>query len=505
MKVTINRETDTPVYMQIFEQVRRQIISGEILPGFRLPPERKLAESLGVNRTTVLNAYRELKAEGLVGSRVGQGTIVLSYLQDELTMAGDKLPEPSWNQIFSTYSNGIDSHIVKDLLTLASRKDVISFATGIASPETGPIEALEGIEQELVSQKEYKALLHSPTEGFTSLRQAICGLMQKRGVYCQFDEVMLVSGSQQGIDLAARIMLDPGDIVVVEEPSFFPAMQAFKAIGARIVAIPIDDKGMRVDLLEQLLQRYRPKLIYTIPNFHNPSGTEMELERRRRLVELAYKYRVLILEDDAYGDLCYEGHPLPSLKSMDNRGYVIYLSTFSKTIYSGLRLGWMAANKKAVKRFAAAKQIMDLHASSVSQCIVERFILNGGLDRHIPNICKEYRIKRDAMYDALVKYAPVDLIWNRPRGGYYIWCKLPKNVPASKLVAKAAERKVVFVPGTAFFTADQGDDCIRLNFTFVPLRDISSGIQRLCEAMQELIDNYDDFAGDVTMEINPIV
>jgi len=505
MKVVINRDIDTPVYMQIFEQVRRQILSGEIMPGFRLPPERKLAACLGVNRTTVLSAYRELKAEGLVGARVGQGTIVLSYLQDDSAASGSQLPEPSWNQLFSTYSNGIDSHVVKDLLTLASRKDVISFATGIASPETGPIDALAGIEHELVSQKDYKALLHSPTEGFTSLRQAICDLMQKRGVYCQFDEVMVLAGSQQGIDLTARIMLDPGDIVVVEEPSFFPAIQAFKAVGARLVGIPIDDKGMRVDLLEQLLQRYRPKLIYTIPNFHNPSGTEMELERRRRLVELACKYRVLILEDDAYADLCYEGHPLPTLKSMDSQGYVIYLSTFSKTVYSGFRLGWMVAHKKAVYKFASAKQIMDLHSSSLSQWIVERFITSGGLNRHIPKVCREYRLKRDTMYDALTKYAPLDLIWNSPRGGYYIWCKLPKHISATKLVAKAAERKVVFVPGTAFFTTDQGDNFVRLNFTFVALKDISDGIQRLCEAMQELSDNYDHFTGDPTLEINPIV
>lgn len=505
MKVVINRDIDTPVYMQIFEQVRRQILNGEIRPGFRLPPERKLAESLGVNRTTVLSAYRELKAEGLVGARVGQGTVVLSYLQDDSAAAGCQLPEPSWNQLFSTYANGIDSHVVKDLLTLASRKDVISFATGIAALETGPIEALAGIEAELVSQKDYKALLHSPTEGFTSLRQAICGLMQSRGVYCQFDEIMVLAGSQQGIDLTARMMLDPGDIVVVEEPSFFPAIQAFKAVGARLVGIPIDDKGMRVDLLEQLLQRYRPKLIYTIPNFHNPSGTEMELERRRRLVELAHKYRVIILEDDAYADLCYEGQPLPTLKSMDNQGYVIYLSTFSKTIYSGFRLGWMTANKKVVYKFASAKQIMDLHSSSLSQWIVERFITSGGLDLHIPKVCREYRLKRDAMYDALTKYAPLDLIWNRPRGGYYIWCKLPKQVSATKLVAKAAERKVAFVPGTAFFISDQGDNLIRLNFTFVALKDISDGIQKLCEAMQELIDNYDHLAGDTTLEINPIV
>ncbi|KLU64384.1 2-aminoadipate transaminase [Desulfosporosinus acididurans] len=505
MRLVIDRENHTPVYIQIFEQIRRMIIAGELSPGFRLPPERKLAQSLGVNRTTILNAYRELKAEGLVGSHVGNGTVVLSCLQDESDLLNFTSQEPAWDQIFSHHANDFDSYILKDLLTLASRKDVISFATGMASPETGPLNAFLGIEKELIESRNYKPLLHSPTEGFRSLREAISGLMHKRGVYCSYDEIMLLSGSQQGLDVAARMILDPGDIVVVEEPSFFPAIQAFKSIGARVMGIPIDEKGMRVDLLEQLLQRYRPKLIYTIPTFHNPTGTEMELERRIRLIELAYKYKVLIIEDDAYGDLCYEGHSLPLLKAMDNEGYVIYLSTFSKTVYSGLRLGWMTAHKKVIKKFAAAKQIMDLHSSSLSQWIIEQFIKSGGLEAHIPRLCKDYREKRDAMYDALTKNAPSDLLWNMPRGGYYIWCKLPSGVSAAKLITKAAERKVVFVPGTPFFTSGQGDDYIRLNFTFEELKDITDGIQRLCAAMKELIDeqNYCDVYP--ALEINPIV
>ncbi len=505
MRVTINRECGTPVYIQIFEQVRRQILSGELLPGFRLPPERKLAESLGVNRTTVLNAYRELKAEGLIGSHVGDGTIVLSYPDEELHSDGKVSQEPTWNQIFSQYSNNFESFLVKDLLTLANRSDLISFATGIASPETGPINVLEGMEREIAGKRNYKALLHTPTEGFTSLREAICTLMQKRGVYCQPDEVMLLSGSQQGIDLTARTILDPGDIVVVEEPTFFQAVQTFKTIGARVMGVPIDENGMRLDILEQLLNRYRPKLIYTVPTFQNPSGTEMELDRRKRLVELAYKYRVIILEDDAYGDLCYDGCPLPLLKSMDNDGYVIYLSTFSKNVYSGLRLGWTVAHKKIINRFAAAKQVMDLHPNSLSQWIIERFISNGSLETHMIKICREYRQRRDVMYDALTKYAPADLIWNRPRGGYYIWCRLPAGISASKLLSKAAEHKVVFVPGTPFFVSGHGDDYIRLNFTFAPLRDIEEGIKRLCEAMRELMARQDSSEAGAEVEINPIV
>ncbi len=504
MWVIIDRESNTPVYIQIFEQIRRQILSGELIPGFRLPAERKLADSLGVNRTTVLSAYRELKAEGLIGSRVGDGTIVLSYPDEELSVYNSSR-QPEWNQIFSRYSNRFDSYLVKDLLKLASRTDVISFAIGIASPETGPLQALEGIERELVANRSYRALIHTPTEGFLSLRRTVCKLMQKRGVYCQPDEVMMLSGSQQGIDLAARIILDPGDIVVVEEPTYFPAIQVFRTAGARVIGVPIDDKGMKVDALEQLLHRYRPKLIYTIPTFQNPSGAELELERRKRILELASKYNVIILEDDAYGDLCYEGHLLPVIKSMDTDGYAIYLSTFSKNIYSGLRLGWMVAHKKIIKEFASAKQLIDLHSNSLSQWIVERFIENGSLEAHLVKACNEYRTRRDIMYEALSKYAPKDLIWNKPKGGYYIWCKLPDGVSSSKLVSKAAEYKVSFVPGSPFFASGHGDEYIRLNFTYAPIKDIDEGIRRLCAAMKELVIEKDKEDNYSITEINPIV
>lgn len=505
MRIVLDRDHSTPVYLQIFDQIRRQILSGALMPGFRLPPERKLAESLDVNRSTVLNAYRELKAEGLVASHVGQGTVVLPYLHEQKSTIGSVVQEPAWNQVFSQYSNSLGSLIVKDLLSLANRRDVISFATGIASPVSGPVEILAGLEQELVGMKNYKAMMPSPVEGFTSLREAIAGFMQKRGVYCHTEEVMLLSGSQQGIDLAARIFVDPGDVVVVEEPSFFPAIQVFRAAGARVMGVPVDEGGLQLDMLEQLLQRYRPKLIYTMPNFQNPTGIEMELDRRRQLLELAYKYRVLILEDDAYGDLCYDGLPLPTLKSMDSQGYVIYLSTFSKIVFPGLRLGWMAAHKKIVQKFAAARQNMDLHASSLSQRAVERFMTGGGLDLHLPRVCSDYRKKRDAMLEALLRYAPAGLSWNRPRGGYYIWCRLPEKVTAEKLIPQAAERKVVFVPGTPFYTAEQGQDRIRLNFTFAGLDDIDKGIRCLCEAVKAVIGFGMDYEGETELEMTPIV
>ncbi|MEF9951792.1 MAG: PLP-dependent aminotransferase family protein [Clostridium sp.] len=505
MKIEINKEIGIPIYSQIFQQIRQQILSGELIPGYRLPSERKLAEKLGVNRTTILNAYRELKADGFIGSKIGDGTVVLASFDDESSIDDEVYQEPIWNQVFSEYSSKFDSYVIKGLMELASKKDVISFATGIPSPETGPTQALEGIERELLEKKNHRALMYSPTEGFKSLRKVISNLMNKRGVYCSCDEIMMLSGSQQGIDLAARTLLDYGDIVVVEEPSFFPAIQSFKAVGARVIGVPVDENGMKIDVLEELLQRYKPKFIYTIPTFQNPTGFEMDIERRKKLIELAYKHRVIIIEDDAYGDLGYEGKSLPLLKSMDTNGSVIYLSTFSKNIFSGLRLGWMVAHKRVIKEFATAKQIVDLHSSSLSQWIVERFIESGEFEDHIKNICKEYKFRRDLMDSSLLKYAPAGLKWRKPRGGYYIWCKLPKGVSASRLIVKCAEYNVAFVPGRTFSTSGDGDEFIRLNFTFVNVDKIDEGIKRLCRAMKEQIISVCEYESDIEGEINPII
>lgn len=504
MKIEIDRGLKTPVYLQIAGQIRRQIESGEIPAGQRLPSERKLAEHLGVNRTTVLNAYNELKSEGLLDGRVGNGTIVLG-IEGEGGMASAEPAGPVLNQVFSQYAGRFESGLVKDLLSLANRADFISFATGIASPDSGPAEILDGLENDLTRKENARALLHSPTEGFLSMRQAICGLMRKRGVFCGPEEVMVLAGSQQGIDLASRIFVDPGDIVVLEEPTYFPAIQLFRTAGARIMAVPVDDNGMRVDLLEQLLHRYRPKLIYTIPNHQNPTGTEMTLDRRKRLVELAKQYNVIVLEDDAYGGIDFEDGGLPLLKEMDNGGFVIYLSSFSKNVYSGLRMGWMIADKRIVREFSSAKQLMDLHSGSLSQWLVERFILSGGFDAHMKKICAEYRERRDIMLRALKGFAPGGAMWNKPKGGYYIWCRLPEGLSAGRLVAKAAEYKVCFIPGAPFFSTCSGDGFIRLNFTYAPKNRIEEGIYLLCRAMKELMAAEPRDALERVAEVTPIV
>ncbi len=504
MKIDICRDSKTPVYIQIAGQIRRQIETGELAAGHRLPSERRLAESLGVNRTTVLNAYNELKAEGLLGAHVGNGTIV-SAPDGAADREHGEQGEPVWNQLFSRYAGRFDSGLIGELLELASRTDFISFATGIASPDCGPAEMLRELERELYRKENVRALMHSPTEGFFSLRRAMCALMRKRGVYCGPEEVMMLAGSQQGIDLTARVFVDPGDIVVLEEPTYFPAIQVFRTAGARIMTVPVDENGMRVDVLEQLLGRYRPKLIYTIPTYQNPTGAVMDLGRRKRLVGLAAKNNAVVLEDDAYGELSYEGAQPPLLKALDGNGHVVYLSTFSKNVYSGLRLGWIVADRRIVKAFSSSKQLTDLHSSSLSQWMIERFITDGMLEEHLGRISAEYKERRDILLRALSRFAPPGLSWNRPAGGYYVWCRLPEGLSSAALVAKAAEYKVSFVPGAPFHYSGSGDDCFRLNFTYAPKSRIEEGVEKLCLAIGELAAENPAQTADNVQEIRPII
>lgn len=483
MQIRIDRASKTPVYLQIKNQIRGMIYNGTLTPGSMLPPERKLAESLGINRSTVLTAYRELKADGLVDSHVGRGTVVLPVLT-QVSEKYDSMEVPAFHQFFSQTAERANDPLLNDLLRMANQRKAISFSAGISSLDNDPIECLKGIEKDLLEQPDHFALKHMPTGGLPSLRENIARLMGERGARIKAEEIMVLSGSQQGISLAAQAFLDFGDVVIVEEPSFFSALQIFHAAGARLVGVPIDENGMKVDVLEQMLRRYRPKMIYTMPTYQNPSGVSMSLERRRRLLELAYREKVLILEDDPYCELRFEGPRLPSLFELDSYGYVVYLSTFSKILFPGIRIGWMAAHQQIINQITMLKQLNDLHANSISQWIVDRFLTNGGYYEHIERLCKEYREKRDCMAEALIDHPVEGLEWTKPLGGYFFWLKLPENLPHMALLVNAEENGVSYVPGTAFFTGGRGGSYMRLNYTYPSKEEIRIGIQRLKKAIE---------------------
>ncbi|MCO1601706.1 PLP-dependent aminotransferase family protein [Desulfosporosinus nitroreducens] len=499
MKLHLDRSLKTPLYLQIRSQIRQLILANELPPGYRLPPERKLAASLGVNRTTVVNAYHELTADGLIQPHVGKGTIVspaqtvqhflnrLSNL-DHSEVFGMPVQPISWQNFYTSQSERMHNPVLASILDEIGEEDQISFALGSPAGEYYPLNELNEICKEVMRPGNWKALEYGPTIGHYPLRQYLADWLSYRGINAQAQTILMTSGSQQGLDLLTKVFLEPGDYIVMEEPSFLGAIGVFKAAGAHILTIPLDEEGLRIDVLEQILSRHRPKFIYTLPTFQNPTGTTMSLGRRHELLRLAYQYHVPIVEDDPYSELYYENQPLPSLKSLDEHAHVIYLGTFSKMLFPGLRLGWCAAPLPVLEQLSLAKQHVDLHTSTTTQWIMTEFCNQGLLDKHLPLVRSQYKRQRDAMVTALTEFAPQGLSWTVPAGGYYLWCELPPGLKAATLLTKAAEKKVTFVPGNAFYVNSGGKDRIRLCFCRHSETTIREGIFRLCGAVSELLN-----------------
>jgi DNA-binding transcriptional MocR family regulator len=511
MNIQLDRTSTTPIYLQISNNIRDMILAGTLAAGTRLPPERKLAEQLQVNRSTVLNAYRELKANNLADSHIGQGTSVIEGKLDgafkQEGMADENTPIPSmpWEQIFSESSLRSQDTTVRDLLRLSGNSGMILFAAGVTVPGIDSLDALQRIQTEVLRQYGHTAVQHIPSEGFYPLRESICTLMHERGICANAEDTVVLSGSQQGLDLAARIFLDPGDVVLVEEPSFFSAFHIFRAAGARVIGVPTDRDGMRTDILAGLLERYKPKLIYTIPDFQNPAGFVMSLERRKNLLSLAYKHQTVILEDDPYGRLRYEGNSLPPLKALDKFGHVVYLSTFSKLLFPGFRVGWLTAPQAVIHRFVLLKQMADLHTSSLPQLIFDRFIREGLLEKHLVIANGENCRRRDTMLEALHSAEIEGLNWNTPEGGLYLWCRIPGNILQARLLTRSVENGVSFVPGNTFFPGTPSGNYIRLNFTYPAPEQIVEGVKRLSGAWEDVLKEQKRYTAVSKSELGPIV
>ncbi len=490
LELSIDRTSREPIYRQISRQVRDLILAGRLPAGFRLPPERRLAQALRVSRSTVLIAYQELRADGLIDAHVGRGTTVTSLDGSAGRADGDQ--ELPWRQLFGAAASAYQDPLVGDLLRLTERADVIPLSFGMPAADLLPFDELRALFAAVLADVGPPALLHSPTEGLTPLRETLARMMAARGVRCSPAEVMVLSGSQQGLDLAARILLDPGDTVVVEQPSFIGALQTFRGARARLIGVPADEHGMRTDVLESALARFRPKLIYTLPTFQNPSGTVLPLERRLQLLALARRFQVPVLEDDPYSELRYEGEPVPSLRALDPSGNVLYLSTFSKLLFPGMRLGFLVAPRAVVRQFALARQTADLHANTLGQWVLERFVREGRMAVHVRTVREAYRGRRDAMDAALREAAAPGLTWQRPQGGFYFWCRLPRGVSAPGLLARAAAAGVTYLPGRPCFADEPPAEYMRLNFSHPDEAAIRAGVTRLAAALRQEVGHTQD-------------
>jgi 2-aminoadipate transaminase len=383
--------------------------------------------------------------------------------------------------------------IIRELLKFTQQPDIISFAGGMPAPELFPREQLQEAACRVLSENGEKALQYGPTEGLMPLRRWISERMVRYGIQAEASNVFITTGAQQALDLIGKLLINPGDQILVEEPTYLGALQAWNAYQAEYAGVPCDDHGLRTDLLENAL-RVGPKFMYILPNFQNPGGTTLALERRLELVRLSNKYGIPIVEDDPYGALRFEGEHLPPLVALDadfqtsaglnGHGYmegnVIYLGTFSKTLSPGLRLGWVVAPIEVIDHMVMAKQGTDLQTSTFDQMLAWEVLKTGFLDDHIKLIRKVYGERRDVMLAALEKYFPPGSSWTHPEGGLFLWAKVPEGIDTEALLKEAVEAKVAFVPGFAFYSdPSQGHDTMRLNFSNAKPEMIEEGIRRL--------------------------
>ncbi|WP_313755898.1 PLP-dependent aminotransferase family protein [Tissierella sp.] len=382
--------------------------------------------------------------------------------------------------------DNIKASEIRELLKLTQQPNIISFAGGMPAPESFPIEELVKIGKDVLENTGTQALQYGPTEGYQPLRDAIAKRMAKVKVDVKAENILVTSGSQQGLDFAAKIFINPGDIIVCESPTYLGAINAFKAYEPKFIEVSTDKDGMNMEELEDVLKNNENiKFIYVIPDFQNPSGKTWSVERRIRLVELANKYNIGIIEDNPYGELRFEGEVLPAVKHFDTEGRVAFLGTFSKILCPGLRLGWVAADKEFLSKFVLVKQGADLQSSTISQMEVAKFLEKYNIDEHIQRIIDIYKVRRDVMIKTMEEEFPEGVSFTYPEGGLFTWVVLPEYMNARELAVKALEQNVAYVPGGSFFPNGGNENTFRLNYSNMNEEKIVEGIKRLGKVIKE--------------------
>lgn len=399
-----------------------------------------------------------------------------------------------WDGRYAAAMTGVRSSAVRDLFAAASRADVISLSGGMPDVRRVPHELVERALKDALEHEGASVLQYGSSEGRFALRSTIVGLMAESGVRLSEDDLIVTAGAQQGLDLLAKIFLDPGDTVICEGPTYVGALQAFSVYRPNVECVEVDEAGMRVDLLDKTLRRLGPrgaKFIYTIPNFQNPTGVTLTAERRRRLIELSREYDVPVIEDDPYGRLRFEGGHILPLRALDPD--VIYLGTLSKVFAPGLRLGWMAAPRPILAKVLLAKQAADLCGSSFAQAVAERYMTGTAWRRVLGDLTRTYHERRDAMLAALEEHFPADVTWTHPEGGFFVWVTLPAHLDTKPLLAEAVERGVTFVPGGDFYPGTQGSNRLRLAFCYETPAQIEEGVRRIAEVLDDTLELYRAF------------
>lgn len=392
------------------------------------------------------------------------------------------------NMQFSNLAMNLKASEIRELLKLTTMPEIISFAGGLPAPELFPTEDLKKVDEAVLTKEGQAALQYGTTEGYTPLREQIAGRMKKSFmVDCTPENIVITSGSQQGLSLLAQIFLNPGDVVLVESPTYLGAINAFKLCGPEFVEVPTDDKGIIPEELEKILAKYgdRVRMMYVIPEFQNPTGITWPMERRKAFMDIINRYDFPVLEDDPYGELRFDGDKVPSLKSMDTKGNIIFLGSFSKILMPGLRIAWMVADPTIIDKVVKLKQAVDLQSSSFGQRQTSFFIDMYDLDAHVAKIKELYKKRRNLMCDSMKEYFPEGITFTYPEGGLFTWVTLPEGMDAKELMPKVLAKNVAYVPGGPFYPHGGNANHFRLNYSNMPEERIVEGIKRLAEVLKE--------------------
>lgn len=507
MRIPVDKTSPLPLYTQIARFIRHRIECGALPAGTRLPAIRVLARELGVNRITVETAYAELDASGLVAARVGSGTYVLPpYSTPARTLSRENAPRgetparspdavcdpwPLWQHHALRRHSFLSAPPAIPLASHAPQADIIALNSGNSDPRLFPVDQLRASLRETLRREGWKAAEYEEVAGYPPLRRTISHLLADQGIPAAPQDIIITAGSQQALALACQLLTAPGDCVLVESPSYADGLDLFRSRGLRVIPVPMDEEGMRTDLLPALLKEHAPRLIYTIPNFHNPTGICMSGQRRRQLVHMAREHGIPLLEDDFVGELRYEGHAQPALKALAHPGDTLYAGTFSKMLMPGLRVGYLVAEGPVRDLLIRCKRLNDLSSSGIIQRALHRFVSVGRHRAHLARSCHIYRKRRNALLQAMAEHLPQVRI--APiQGGLFAWCTLPAPLTAGSLAPLALHHGVAVAPGTAFFLhPEQGAAHLRLNFALHDPETLQEAVRRLALAVRQAQKSVD--------------
>jgi 2-aminoadipate transaminase len=477
----LQRDGGISITQQLVDRISAAIEAGELEPGSKLPPTRELAELAGVNHLTAARVYRKLAELGYVSASVGRGTFVRTLTPASSASHGDDWQVYALPPDEQSYSE----QVLADTFSLAGREDIISLAIGWPAPSTYPTDELARITAEIFEQEGGNALSYLPAQGLYDLREQIAARGRAYGYAQDADEVVITSGAQQGIALCAQAVLEPGDVAVIESPTFIGMMTALRGTRARVIGVPVDEDGFDVDALERLLARHEVKLVGLQTACQNPTGRNLSEERRTRLAELAIERNFFILDDRVYADMSFEGRFVRSLRELAP-AHVLYVNSLSKVVGGGLRAGWVAARGPVRERLAMLKLDADFHTPTLIQHIAARWLATGAYDRHIKQTKPFYRGRRDALLASLERHLPGEYHVDPPAGGHHLWVTLARPLDERALYSEAARHGVTFTPGGAVTAERRSQTSFRLSFSLLDPEQLDEGVRRLARAIREV-------------------